>query len=309
MRLLEYLTEAEIALGGRTYPKFNNIVILAGGSASGKGFVIDNALSIQGKVFDIDDLKGLVARNSKFDDAFRAYLKNNYTPKNKDLDARVSEILRRNLAPSDLNLKDPVDTSVLHFFTAFKDYDNKLKDNLFLSAAHTLRKPNVIFDVTMRNTDILNIIHKYVTVGGYSPKNVHLVWVLNTVEKALKQNTQRRRSVSDEIVRATHKGVAETMHRILNDFDTVLKSGAKVSDLIQGDVWIVPNLAGVDSEILKSKQGNSVITRLNKFQVKEAGKPLVQFSDLERKYFRNGGNLMQKIDSYTPDEVAFRKKR
>ena len=40
MRLSEYLTEDGVSFGGIVYPKFNNIVILAGGSGSGKGFVV-----------------------------------------------------------------------------------------------------------------------------------------------------------------------------------------------------------------------------------------------------------------------------
>lgn len=305
MKFSEFLTEAGVAFNNILYPKFNNIVILAGGSASGKGFVLNNVLLISGKVYDIDDLKDLITKDQDFNDAFFGYLENHYVSKGKKLDSRVSEILEKGLTPDELDLKNPLDTSILHFFTAYKDYDNKLKNNLFLQAAKTDRKPNVIFDVTMKNTDILDMIWKYVVLGGYDPLNVHLVWVLNSVKKAIEQNSERDRVVSLGVLKDTHKGVSETMKQILKNFDTRLSSGEKVSDLIQGDVWIVPNLEGVDADIRKSGQGNFEITSLNKFQVKESGKPVIPFADLERKYFSKGSNVLAKINSYVPDEAKW----
>ena len=305
MKFSKFLTEAGVAFNNILYPKFNNIVILAGGSASGKGFVLNNVLLISGKVYDIDDLKDLIIKDQDFNDAFFDYLENHYVSKGKKLDSRVSEILEKGLTPDELDLKNPLDTSILHFFTAYKDYDNKLKNNLFLQAAKTDRKPNVIFDVTMKNTDILDMIWKYVVLGGYDPLNVHLVWVINSVKKAIEQNSERSRVVSLGVLKDTHKGVSETMKQILKNFDTKLSSGEKVSDLIQGDVWIVPNLEGVDADIRKSGQGNFEITMLNKFQVKESGKPVIPFADLERKYFTKGSNLLAKINSYVPDDAKW----
>lgn len=305
MRFLEFLTEAGVSLNGVVYPKFNNIVILAGGSASGKGFVLDNVLLIDGKIFDIDNLKDLIIHDEDFNDSFFDFLENVYKPKNDKLDKRSKEILKQHLRPNDLDLKNPLDTSILHFFTAYKDYDNRLKKNFFIQASKTSRKPNVIFDVTMKNLDILGMIYKFMVLGDYNPLNVHLVWVLNSVQKALEQNNQRSRSVTDEIVLETHKGVSETMKTILKDFNTKLDCGVPVSDLIQGDIWIVPNLESLDSEILKSNQGNFVIEELNKFQVKESGNPPLSLSELERKYFSRGSNVLRKINQYVPNDAKW----
>lgn len=301
MRFLEYLTEAGIVLGGKAYPKFNNIVILAGGSASGKGFIVDNALLIDGKVYDVDNLKGLVANASEFNDAFLDFFRYDYVRKGNKLDKRIDEILEFNLTPGDLNLKDSVDTSILHVFVSSKNYDNKLKRNMFMQAAQSDRKPNVVFDVTLRNTDILDVIYEFALLGGYDFRNIHLVWVLNSVEKAYELNRKRSRSVSDDIVLSTHVGVSRTMKTILSDFNTTLQNGTRVSDLIQGDVWIVPNLEGVDSKMNDSDQGNSAFEWLTKLQVKEAGKPIMPWPEIEKKYFRNGVGLLQKINSYVPD--------
>ncbi len=53
------IDEALITFGGKAYPKFGQVVILAGGAGSGKGFVNSNLLGIDGKVFDVDALNGL----------------------------------------------------------------------------------------------------------------------------------------------------------------------------------------------------------------------------------------------------------
>jgi hypothetical protein len=56
------LMEALITFGGQAYPKFGNVVIMAGGAGSGKGFVKDKLVGIEGKVFDVDELKTLAAK-------------------------------------------------------------------------------------------------------------------------------------------------------------------------------------------------------------------------------------------------------
>lgn len=40
------VSEALITFGGKNYPNFGQVVIVAGGSGSGKGFVIDNLFGI-----------------------------------------------------------------------------------------------------------------------------------------------------------------------------------------------------------------------------------------------------------------------
>ena len=60
----EYINEALITFGGKAYPKFGQVVILQGGGGSGKGFIKDKLLGIEGWVYDVDRLKTL-AINSK----------------------------------------------------------------------------------------------------------------------------------------------------------------------------------------------------------------------------------------------------
>lgn len=56
------LMEKLITFGGEAYPKFGNIVLMAGGAGSGKGFVLSNLVGLEGKVFDVDELKTLASK-------------------------------------------------------------------------------------------------------------------------------------------------------------------------------------------------------------------------------------------------------
>jgi hypothetical protein len=58
MKFKSYINEALITLANKR-PKYNNIVILAGGAGSGKGFINTNLLGIEGKTFDVDEIKRL----------------------------------------------------------------------------------------------------------------------------------------------------------------------------------------------------------------------------------------------------------
>ena len=71
------LEEAVITFNGKTYPKNNNILILAGGGASGKGFAIDNMIAFEGKHLDVDSVKEQLLKfkeGSNFDNEYyKAY--------------------------------------------------------------------------------------------------------------------------------------------------------------------------------------------------------------------------------------------
>jgi ABC-type lipoprotein export system ATPase subunit len=65
MKIREYLNEKLITLGNKR-PSYNNIVIISGGSGSGKSFVKDKLLGIEGKSLDVDALKKLAMGSIKF---------------------------------------------------------------------------------------------------------------------------------------------------------------------------------------------------------------------------------------------------
>ena len=55
----EFLEERALNIGNKSvsYPKFGNILILAGGAGSGKGFASNRMIAFEGKRFDVDAIK------------------------------------------------------------------------------------------------------------------------------------------------------------------------------------------------------------------------------------------------------------
>lgn len=53
------LSERALNLGNRSvaYPRFDNVLIIAGGAGSGKDFVLNNMINFTGKEFNVDDIK------------------------------------------------------------------------------------------------------------------------------------------------------------------------------------------------------------------------------------------------------------
>ncbi|UQJ94981.1 hypothetical protein IANJMKHF_00075 [Klebsiella phage CPRSA] len=108
-------------------------------------------------------------------------------------------------------------------------------------AAPEDRKPNLIFDVTLKGMSKLASIARDVETLGYKKENVHIVWVMNDVHIAMQQNQKRDRVVPKEILMDTHEGAALTMAKILN-------MGDSLKQYMDGDIWISFNKVGVDSE-------------------------------------------------------------
>lgn len=152
-------------------------------------------------------------------------------------------------------------------------------------------------------------------LGQYNPENIHLVWVLNDVEVAKIQNNQRDRRVQEEILVSTHKGVSLTMKEIIKDFEnTKTSKGTKISDIIKGDIWIVPNRT--DDSIID----NNVFISFNSFKLKESGKSIKTIKEVqdERVIIMNrddfketlrtkflGSDLQKKIDDYVPKDAQW----
>ena len=296
MKFIQLLTESGITLGNKAYPREGQIVIICGGSGSGKSHVTDNLLLLDGKVLDTDNIKSLVLKISKRysellkSDKYKLKFQNflsTFKPNDVAMQNRIKELD----SLEQIDLENPPDVSILHFFCASLGLDLNQKYTLFGNLGEHL--PNIIFDVTLRNLDILTLIYSLV-IPAYDPKNIHLVWVLTPAETALKRNLERGRNVSQKVLMATHKGVSETLKEIFKDLNTrIPKTNAKVLNLIDGDIWIVPN-ADSDFKEIESPQGNTVVLSQVKFKVKESGKPLDGLS-----------KALDKINDYVPSETKW----
>lgn len=281
----EILMEKLITFGGKAYPKYGHIVLMAGGAGSGKGFILSNLVGVEGKVFDVDELKALASR----------------TPTIKK---RIKDELGVDMENLANNLKDPKNVEQLHDIIANVLRVDKRKEQAFyrgVLAAPADRKPNIIFDMTLKSLDKLEKIARDASMLGYDKKNVHIVWVVNDIEVAKQQNQKRARTVPSEILVNTHRGAANTMGDIIN-------MGSKLRRYMDGDIVFAFNKVGVDATLQKGSgagkkigmrgktSGGIALKDANYFYVKRAGKNPTSVEKLDKE-------IRMKIKSYVPKNV------
>ena len=106
----------------------------------------------------------------------------------------------------------------------------------------------------------------------------------------------------------THEGAALTMREILENSENY-------RDVIDGDIWIVPNQVKVDSSVIQNngneiewkgkkysrnaetKKKNMVIDRYSAICIKKSGQPAMKYKEIEK-------SLIEKIREYIPKDVA-----
>ncbi len=245
----EELNEKLITFGGKVYPKFGNTVLLAGGAGSGKGFVNDKLLAIEGLVYDVDVIKELAL-------------------KSKLINKLAKEQTGQDI--STFNLKNPDNVSTLHTIldkTLNIIDKRKLTSYVSILLADKDRKPNLIFDVTLKSLNKLRSITSDIEKLGYEKKDSHLVWVINDYNKAIVQNSTRPRRVPHEILMDTHRGAAQTAKDILD-------MGKDIKKYIDGDIWYAFNQKGVDSKLMFSDKGGSYVKDALYIKLKTAGKDI-----------------------------------
>lgn len=279
------ITEKLITFGGKAYPKFGQIVILAGGAGSGKGHQLKKIMGIEGNHMDVDALKGLAIGSKKFSQKVKEETGNDI--KNFDL-------------------RKPENVSKLHeILSDVYGITGANERRIFTAAlaADADRKPNLIFDVTLKDMGKLEKITRNVSDLGYEKRNIHIVWVVNDVNVAMAQNRGRDRVVPEEILLATHEGASLTMRKLV-DAET------KLGRYMDGDIWFTFNKANIDTFTKKStikKQplsgrnplggdetgGGSYVIGADYIQIKKQGRKPMNIKDI-------GEFMIQKISDYTP---------
>lgn len=160
-------------------------------------------LGIEGNTLDVDALKTLALGSQ------------NLAQKIKD---ETGQDIKK------FDLKNPDNVAKLHdLMSKVYHITDKNQQRIFSSAltAPSDRKPNLIFDVTLKDMGKLESISRNVQQLGYDKSNIHIVWVVNDIEVAIKQNQNRSRVVSSEILMSTHEGASMTMRKLI-DKDTDL---------------------------------------------------------------------------------------
>ena len=253
----EYLEEKLLLINNGK--KYGQIVFLAGGAGSGKGFASTNFMEKEKfKVRDVDEWKTAFMKIGA--------LKNKY-PEIKGL-----------------HLKKPADVAKLHAFIEKLGIKDNTMNALLSGMKNKSVLPNIMFDITGKNINSIAKMMPNLLNAGYSPADIHMVCVLTDYQLAVTNNRTRPRIVQDDILFQTHTGAANTM------FDLIKNKGKKLA--INGEIKVILNNlentihwkdddAGVSPEnrtsgkYIKSKDGEKlgVIKDFTYITIKRRGKP------------------------------------
>lgn len=195
------LTEDKsVSFGGVEYPKFGWCVIVCGGSGSGKSSVVKNLVHIQAKTLDVDEVKKVFLKQSEVD-GDKIVTKNG---KEYYLDG----------IPEPYDMSNPRYTEFIHKVT--KPLARSKKDTFLnsLSGVDKNRLPNVLFDITGKNSNDFSDIISTMKPLGYK---IAVVWVLAELETALQRNAKRDRVVPEKLVTDIYFGVLRTLTDMFSD--------------------------------------------------------------------------------------------
>lgn len=192
--------------------RYGQVVFMAGGAGSGKGFAIKNFMERDKfKVRDVDEWKKALIKLAK--------------AKNSD-----SELAK-------LNLRNPKDVFKLHSVVKDKGIKDKTLD-LILNNAKKDTLPNLLFDITMKDKSDLSDVTPKLIEAGYDVKNIHLVWILTDYKVAAKANKQRDRVVPEDVLYLSHQRAAQNMLQRIKAMTQYSNLGRKTID---GQIHVVLN--------------------------------------------------------------------
>ena len=245
----QYLEEKLIMLNnGR---KDGQIVFLAGGAGSGKGFASDNFMEKEKfKVRDVDEWKKTFMKI--------ADLQNKY-PEIKGLD-----------------LKKPADVSKLHMFVKNLNLKNKTLDVMLDHLKDRKKLPNIMFDITAKDTKDVTQFLPRLLAAGYNPANIHLVWVLTDYKIAIKQNASRERVVASDIMLSTHEGAGETVYKFITGQGQKMQINGEIHVILnnkKNTVFFEPSGADRTSKI-SGKKNEKVVKDFTYLTLKKRGKAM-----------------------------------
>ena len=235
--------------------RYGQIVFLAGGAGSGKGFAIRNFMEKEKfKVRDVDEWK-------------RAFMKM------ADLQGKYPEI-------KGLNLKNSNDVAKIHMFVKKMGIKDKTID-LMLADANSRHLPNIMFDITMKDANDIGQYMPKLIKAGYDAKNIHLTWVLTNYGVAIVNNQNRERVVADDIMLLSHEGAATSMYEVIK---------GKLPRGLNGSVRVILNnrdntIPYVDPDTkkpMKTSQGNILIKDFTYLTIKKEGKSIGPEMDVKR---------------------------
>jgi len=243
MRLLQYITEKLIIIGkGENY---GQIVFLAGGAGSGKGFAAKNFMEYNKfKVRDVDEWKRIFIKIDKIRGGY---------PELRGLDLRKpDDVFKVHDVIKKMGIKDHTLDIML----------NDMRGGIL---------PNIMFDITLKDKDDVTDILPLLLEAGYEAKNIHIVWVLTDFQMAVRNNDGRDRIVPEDILLKTHVGAAKTVTEILRGDSRMINN----RKLVDGQIDVILNnpTNTVYFEGHGPKDGKSVVIKDFKYiRIKKQGK-------------------------------------
>ena len=235
--------------------RYGQIVFLAGGAGSGKGFAIANFMEKEKfKVRDVDEWK-------------KAFMKI------ADAQDKYPEI-------KGLKLSNPRDVAKIHKFVKKLGIKEKSID-LMLADANSRHLPNIMFDITMKDTSNIDVVMPKLIKAGYDAKNIHLTWVLTNYAVAIVNNRNRERVVPEDIMLLSHEGAATSMYDVIK---------GKLPKGLNGSVRVILNnrdntIPYVDPDTkkpMKTSQGNILVKDFTYLTFKKEGKTIGPEMDVKR---------------------------
>ena len=235
------LEEKLIVYGGGK--RYGQIVFLAGGAGSGKGFASEKFMQKDlFRVRDVDEWK-------------KAFIK-------------LSADMKRYSELKGLNLRNPDDVFKLHMAVIKMGIKGRSLQ-LLLRDVRPDRLPNIMFDITFKDTDEIDEAMPMLLRAGYQPRDIHITWVLTNYHIAVKQNKERDRVVPDDIMIGTHTGAATSMYNVIK---------GNLPRGVDGQVNIVLNnknntIKFKSSEFTSDKKIENV-QDFEYFRIKQEGRPI-----------------------------------
>ncbi len=236
--------------------RYGQIVFLAGGAGSGKGFAIANFMEKEKfKVRDVDEWKKAL---QKLTDT-------------------------RNMYPEikGLKLKNPKDVYKLHMFVKKAGIKEKSLD-LLLKDVNSDHLPNIMFDITMKDANDIGDVLPKLLEAGYDSKNIHLTWVLTNYAVSIVNNRNRERVVPEDIMLLSHEGAARGMYDVIK---------GKLPRGLNGGVRVVLNnrentIPWIDPDTKKPmkdhKSGDVLVKDFTYLTFKKEGKSIGPESEIKK---------------------------
>ena len=263
--------------------KYGQIVFLAGGAGSGKGFAVQHFMQgSEFKIRDVDELKIAFQKLDALGKFTTQDLLDKYGDKisERDKDLIKKELIDKNLKMGQLDLKTPSHVYILHVLVRATDVKNKTLD-LMLAGAEKGQLPNLIFDSTFKEVEDMTSVLPKLFDAGYQPKDIHVSWVLTNYQIAIKNNKSRARVVPEDILLATHAGAAQTVYNLVT---------TAMPPSVRGGIYVILNnpentIFIVDpktNKAYKDKKGNPVIKDFKYLTLKEPGKPAKKELDVKK---------------------------